>query len=74
MADPFTDPVIDGKPVTGYGAAAFRPEDQDFRDAFNAELQNLKDSGELVEIISQFEGFGPQNDPGDATADELCQP
>jgi polar amino acid transport system substrate-binding protein len=74
MADPFTDPVIDGQPVTGYGAAAFRPEDQDFRDAFNAELQNLKDSGELVEIISQFEGFGPQNDPGDATADELCQP
>ena len=37
-AEPFTDPVIDGKGVRGYGAYAFRKEDQAFVDAFNAEL------------------------------------
>ena len=72
IASPFTDPVIDGVPVTGYGGAGFRTEDADFRDAFNAELQDLKDSGELLTILEPFEGFGEQSLPGDVTAEELC--
>jgi polar amino acid transport system substrate-binding protein len=66
----FEQPVIDGVSVRGYGATAFRPEDQDFVDAFNAELQKLKDSGQLLEIISEF-GFTEQELPGDTTAEDL---
>ena len=36
----FQQPVIDGVEVIGYGAAAFRKEDVELRDAFNAELEN----------------------------------
>ena len=31
LALPFTDPVIDGKPITGYSGTAFRMEDLDLR-------------------------------------------
>ncbi|TFE23452.1 ectoine/hydroxyectoine ABC transporter substrate-binding protein EhuB [Cohnella luojiensis] len=66
----FTQPVIEGKSVRGYGAAVFRIGDDDFREAFNAELQKLKESGELLEILKEF-GFTEQELPGDATAEEL---
>jgi len=65
----FTQPVIDGKAVQGYGAAAFRQEDDDFREAYNTELENLKKSGELLEILKQF-GFTEQEYPGDTTAEQ----
>ncbi len=73
MVDPFTDPVVNGKSVTGYSGTAFRKEDADLRDAFNAELKKLKDSGQLLEIL-EANGFGPANLPGDATAEMACQP
>ncbi|SDG98230.1 ectoine/hydroxyectoine ABC transporter substrate-binding protein EhuB [Desulfosporosinus hippei] len=69
----FVQPVIDGKEVKGYGATAFRKDDQDFREAFNSEIQKLKESGELLKIISQF-GFTEQELPGDKTAEELSTP
>ena len=72
-ADPFQDPVIDGEPVRSYGGAAFRQADAEFRDAYNRELQALKESGELREIISEF-GFTEQELPGDMTAEQLCNP
>lgn len=72
LADPFTQPIIDGSTVAGFGAAGFRYDDIDFRNAFNVELQNLKDEGMLVDIIGQFEGFGPQTLPGDVRAQDLC--
>ncbi|MTI80986.1 MAG: ectoine/hydroxyectoine ABC transporter substrate-binding protein EhuB [Firmicutes bacterium] len=68
----FTQPVIDGKSVKGYGAAAFRKADTDFLEAYNAELAKLKESGELLEIISEF-GFTKDNLPGDVTTAELSQ-
>ncbi|XID94112.1 ectoine/hydroxyectoine ABC transporter substrate-binding protein EhuB [Paenibacillaceae bacterium WGS1546] len=68
----FEQPVIDGKSVRGYGAAVFRKEDGEFREAFNAELQKLKDSGELLEILEEF-GFTEQELPGDVTAEELVK-
>ncbi|GGF96504.1 ectoine/hydroxyectoine ABC transporter substrate-binding protein EhuB [Paenibacillus abyssi] len=67
----FEQPIIDGESVRGYGASAFRPADTEFRDAFNAELQKLKDSGELLTILQQF-GFTEEELPGDMTAAELC--
>ncbi len=68
----FTQPVIDGKSVRGYGATAFRLEDEAFQQAFNAELKKLKESGELLKILQQF-GFTEQELPGDATAEALCK-
>lgn len=72
LADPFEQPVVDGEPVISYGGAAFRFEDLEFREAFNEELQNLKDSGELLELIGQFEGFDEGSLPGDVTAEGIC--
>ncbi|MFW5943407.1 MAG: ectoine/hydroxyectoine ABC transporter substrate-binding protein EhuB [bacterium] len=72
LADPFEQPTVDGEPVTSYGGAAFRYEDLEFREAFNEELQNLKDSGELLELVGQFEGFDEAAMPGDVTAEDIC--
>ena len=67
----FTQPIIDGQDVRGYGAAAFRAEDGKLRDAFNAELAKLKDSGELLTLLEE-NGFSQLELPGDATMLELC--
>lgn len=72
LADPFEQPVIEGAPAINFGAAAFRFEDADFRNAFNAELRKLKESGELLDLIGQFEGFDEGALPGDTTAKDLC--
>ncbi|GEC89234.1 ectoine/hydroxyectoine ABC transporter substrate-binding protein EhuB [Brevibacillus brevis] len=69
----FVQPEIEGKSVRGYGAAAFRKEDEAFVKAYNEELQKLKESGELLEILKPF-GFTEQELPGDMTANELLQP
>jgi polar amino acid transport system substrate-binding protein len=66
----FKQPEIDGKSIRGYGAAAFRKEDEAFVKAYNEELQKLKESGELLEILKPF-GFTEQELPGDKTASEL---
>lgn len=68
----FDQPIIDGKSVRGYGAAVFRHEDDDFREAFNSELKKLQDSGELLEILQTF-GFTEQELPGDITTEELLK-
>jgi len=65
----FSQPVIDGEEVINYGATVFREADQDFIDAFNQELENLKESGELLEIIEEF-GFTEEELPGDATVED----
>jgi polar amino acid transport system substrate-binding protein len=72
FVEEFEQPVIDGETVISYGAAAFRPEDADFRDAFNEVLHELQDSGELADIIGEF-GFGASELPGGMTAAELCE-
>lgn len=71
FVEDFEQPDVEGTP--SYGAAAFRPADQDFVDAYNAELAQLNESGELAEIIGEF-GFGPTELPGDVTTAELCNP
>lgn len=68
----FEQPIIDGNSVEGYGATVFRTEDQDFIDAFNAELEKLKESGELLEIIEPF-GFTEKELPGDITTEDVIQ-
>lgn len=68
----FEQPTIDGKSVRGYGAAAFRPGDDDFAKAYNEELEKLKASGELLKLLQPF-GFTEAELPGDATAEELTK-
>jgi polar amino acid transport system substrate-binding protein len=68
----FEQPVIDGKSMKGYGAAAFRIDDKDFREAYNRELEKMKNSGELLTILKSF-GFTEQELPGDMKAEQLSK-
>ena len=51
---PFTDPVVDNKPVRNYGGFAFRPEDKDLHDAFNKELVEFRKTGEYKKILASY--------------------
>jgi polar amino acid transport system substrate-binding protein len=64
-------PEIDGVPRRTGGAFAFLKDQQNIVDAFNAELSELKESGELLEIVRPF-GFS-EAEMTDLTATELCQ-
>lgn len=68
--DEFTQPVIDGSKTRDYGAVAFRKGDDDFVEAFNAELEKMKESGKLLEILQEF-GFTEQELPGDTTVEDI---
>lgn len=68
----FKQPIVDGESAKGYGATAFRNEDTDFVEAFNKELKELQDSGELLEIIQEF-GFTEEELPGDVTLEEVIK-
>jgi len=68
----FEQPMMDGVSVRGYGATAFRFGDEAFQEAYNAELNKMKESGELLEILKKF-GFTEQELPQDATAKQLCK-
>ncbi len=70
-AKPFTQPEIDGKSVMSYGAAVFRKEDNELREAYNAELKKLIDSGKILEIFEEF-GFGEDNLPDEMTTEDRC--
>ncbi|WP_066319575.1 ectoine/hydroxyectoine ABC transporter substrate-binding protein EhuB [Bacillus sp. FJAT-29814] len=72
VVEDFTQPVVDGKSVRGYGAAAFKPGDDEILKAYNEELTKMKESGELLEILGEF-GFTETELPGDTTAAELCK-
>ncbi|MHB1407437.1 MAG: ectoine/hydroxyectoine ABC transporter substrate-binding protein EhuB [Desulfitobacteriaceae bacterium] len=68
----FTQPVINGKSVVGYGAAVFRKDDNDFREAFNKELADLEKSGELLKILQPF-GFTQENLPQGITVEKVLE-
>ncbi|VEF49274.1 amino acid ABC transporter substrate-binding protein [Bacillus freudenreichii] len=70
-AKPFTQPEIGGESVMSYGAAVFRKEDNELREAYNAELKKLIDSGKILEIFEEF-GFGEDNLPDDVTTEDRC--
>lgn len=72
VIEDFTQPVVDGENVQGYGAAAFNPGDDEIIEAYNKELAELKESGELLEIISEF-GFTETEIPQDVTTADLCK-
>ena len=48
--------VVDGEEQLGCGAFAFSPANQDFRDAFNEVLVEMRENDEILPIIEEF-GF-----------------
>ncbi|MFW5829225.1 MAG: ectoine/hydroxyectoine ABC transporter substrate-binding protein EhuB [Planctomycetota bacterium] len=69
-AEPFENPVIDGKPAVGYGAFAFRHADETLVAAFNAELAGFIGSEEHLTLVEPF-GFTEAQLPGDMTAQKV---
>ncbi|GAA4339584.1 ectoine/hydroxyectoine ABC transporter substrate-binding protein EhuB [Pigmentiphaga soli] len=67
----FRQPVLDGETVRGYGAFAFRKQDQDLRRAFDGELARFIGSDEHERLVAPF-GFTRNELPGDMTAARLC--
>ncbi len=65
-------PEFDGQLVRGYGAFAFRLQDQDLVDAFDAELAEFIGSDEHWAIVDPF-GFRPDMQP-DRDSIDLCAP
>lgn len=71
-ATPFSDPVIEGQVVKGYGAFGFRKEDRQLIEVFNRELASFIGSPKHLEMIQPF-GFTENELPGEVTAEALCQ-
>ncbi|HET6562228.1 MAG TPA: ectoine/hydroxyectoine ABC transporter substrate-binding protein EhuB [Marmoricola sp.] len=66
-------PVVNGEEVIGAGAAVFRQEDDELREAFNAELAKLIESGKWLELVEPY-GFTEAEMPDPSlTAEELCK-
>ncbi|TYK47752.1 ectoine/hydroxyectoine ABC transporter substrate-binding protein EhuB [Actinomadura decatromicini] len=72
VTEPFV-PVVDGKEQFGAGAFAFRKADADLLNAWNGELDKLKQQNKLLPILQPF-GFTQAEMPaaGD-TAAKFCQ-
>lgn len=51
---PFEDPVVNDAPVRNYGGFAFRPEDKELRDAFNAALVEFRKTDEYKAILAKY--------------------
>lgn len=72
-ADPFEDPVIDGEPVRSFGAFTFNANADEFREAFNEELEAFQQTDEYREILR---GHGLSDGDIDAalnaSTEELC--
>ena len=69
-ATPFTEPVIDGKPIRGYGAFAFPLADPELSKAFNEELRKFLGTPEHAQLVEPF-GFGPEHQTGGKTANDV---
>ncbi|HPJ37060.1 MAG TPA: ectoine/hydroxyectoine ABC transporter substrate-binding protein EhuB [Spirochaetota bacterium] len=70
-AVPFTDPVIDGKSVRGYGALAVRKGDRKLLEVLNAHLREVIGSDAHRKAVRQY-GFTEENLPGNVDASSLC--
>ncbi len=72
-ATPFTDPIIDGKSVRGYGALAVRKNDTELLKALNRHIKEVVGSDIHQEAVGKY-GFTSENLPGNITAEQLCKP
>ncbi|TMN22527.1 ectoine/hydroxyectoine ABC transporter substrate-binding protein EhuB [Lentibacillus cibarius] len=67
----FEQPDIEGVP--SYGAAAFHPDNDELREAYNESLQKLIDDGTVAEMLEK-NGFDPKYNapPEDIKTEEIC--
>lgn len=71
FVEDFEQPDIKGVP--SYGAAGFAPDSDALREAYNAELKKLKESGEILDLITPS-GFGEGNIvPLDLTTEQVIE-
>jgi polar amino acid transport system substrate-binding protein len=71
FVEDFEQPDVEGVP--SYGAAGFSQDSDALREAFNTELDKLKESGKLAEVIKSVDLFGESNViKEDITTEELC--
>jgi polar amino acid transport system substrate-binding protein len=71
QALPFEDPVIDGVSVRGFGAFAFRRDDQPLLSEFNRHLTSFIGTRAHSELVAPF-GFTARQLPGTTTTADLC--
>jgi polar amino acid transport system substrate-binding protein len=71
-ASPFTDPIVDGRSVRGYGAFVFRKGDDALRAAFDRALGDYIGSEAHLALVAPF-GFARENLPSGVTAEALCR-
>ncbi|SFE14899.1 amino acid ABC transporter substrate-binding protein, PAAT family [Lentibacillus persicus] len=71
FVEDFEQPDIEGIP--SYGAAAFHPDNDELREAYNEELQKLIDDGTVAELLEQ-NGFSAEGNapPEDLTTEQIC--
>lgn len=74
QAEPFTDPVIDGKPVRDYGAFAFRKEDKNLVAAYDKALAKFQKTDAYRKILKHY-GLSQTSIDAVSKADikDLCQ-
>lgn len=72
-ADPFEDPVIDGKPVRSWGGFTFNLDAEELRDAFNEALTAFQETDGWREILMSY-GLSERDVEAvrDYTTEELC--
>lgn len=71
-ADPFTQPIVDGKPALGVGSFAVRTDETEFLKAFDEALVPLVSSADYVKLIEPF-GFSKADVPAGLTTAALCK-
>ena len=63
---------IDGVSQYGAGSTVFRLDDNETLDEYNTHLAELKESGELLDILSEFGFTEAEVPPVEMTAEDLC--
>ena len=71
LADPFHDPIIDGKPAISYAGLGVRKQDGELLAALNAGLDEFVNSAEHLALVERF-GFTKSQLPGDRATSEIC--
>ena len=72
-AEPFNDPVVDGKPVRSWGGFTFNKDNTAFRDAYNKALADFQQTPEYEKILTGYGlSKGDVQKALDKTTEELC--
>jgi polar amino acid transport system substrate-binding protein len=72
-AQPFHQPVIDGREARGYGAFGVRKEDRALLHELNRQLALFVGSARHLQLVAPF-GFTTNEMPGEISATALCSP